>query len=287
MALAADVGRTSHSMERITKENKHITVLNAYRVCSQRKPGDTTASKQQQCIQNADEELIPYVLDHHTQTLIDVQYFVQELQQGGDEVILFLDANQDEHQSYRPHEHDECFKTKGGFHVDGSIDGSLRTFMSNCGMTNALTNVHLEQVPNTHVRGSKQIDFALVTDGIRPCIKAIGLLDESILKSDHRAIFLDLDLLLLFGASLERLERPLFRNLKLDDPRISDSYRKLLHKQFGCHNIYDRVKKISERGKADDWSNEDERSYETLDRDITAAMLMAAENCTIRKQHDT
>jgi hypothetical protein len=28
------------------KENKHITVINAYRVCSQRDPGDTTASKQ-------------------------------------------------------------------------------------------------------------------------------------------------------------------------------------------------------------------------------------------------
>jgi hypothetical protein len=112
-------------------------------------------------------------------------------------------------------------------------------------------------------------------------------LDESILKSDHRAIFLDLDLLLLFGTSLERLERPQFRNLKLDDPRISDSYRKLLHKKFECHNIYERVQKISERGKANDWSNEDERRYKVLDRDITAAMLRAAENCTIRKQHDT
>jgi hypothetical protein len=107
------------------------------------------------------------------------------------------------------------------------------------------------------------------------------------LKSDHRAIFLVLDLLLVFGASLERLEQPKFRNLKLDDPRISDSYRKLIHKHFGCQNIYDRVKKISERGKADDWSNEDERSYETLDHDITAAMLRADDNCNISKQHDT
>jgi hypothetical protein len=170
------------------KENKHITVINTYRVYSQREPGDTTASKQQQCIQYADEELRPYVLDTHKQTFIDLQYFVQELQQGGDEVILFLDANQDEHQSYRPQEHDECFKTKGGFHVDGSIDGSLCTFMANCGLTNDLTDVHSEQVPNTHVRGSKQIDFALVTDGIRPCIKAIDLLDESVLKSNHSNI---------------------------------------------------------------------------------------------------
>jgi hypothetical protein len=111
-------------------------------VCPQRDPGDTTTSIQQQCVQYADEELIPYVLDPHKQTLIDLQYFVQELLQGGDEVILFLDANQDEFQPYRPQDHDACFKTKGGFQVDGSIDGPLRSFMANCGLTNTLTDVH-------------------------------------------------------------------------------------------------------------------------------------------------
>jgi predicted transcriptional regulator len=103
------------------------------------------------------------------------------------------------------------------------------------------------------------------------------------LKKDHRAIFIDLDLLLLFGAAPERLERPQFRNLKLDDHWISDSYRKLLHKQFEFLNIYQRVKKISERGQAYYWYLEDEHAYETLDRDITAVMLRAAEKCSIRK----
>jgi hypothetical protein len=159
------------------KENNHITFINAYIVCSQRDPGDTTASKQQEYFHYADEVLIPYVLDHHQQTLIDLQYFVQELLQGGDEVILFLDANQDEYQSYRPQGHDACFKRKQGFKVEGSIDGSIRSFMANWGLTNALADIHSEQVPNTHVRGSKQIGFALVAYGIRPCIKAISLLD--------------------------------------------------------------------------------------------------------------
>jgi hypothetical protein len=42
------------------KENKHITMINAYRVCSHLDPGNTTSSKQQQCIQYADDELMPY-----------------------------------------------------------------------------------------------------------------------------------------------------------------------------------------------------------------------------------
>jgi hypothetical protein len=150
------------------KENKQITVINAYIVCSQSDPVDTTISKQQQCIQYADNELRPYVVDPHKQTLIDLQYSVQGLQQDGEGEILFLDANQDEQQTYRPQEHNEYFKTRNGFHVDRSIDGSLRTLMANCGLTNALTDVNSEQVQNTHARGSKQIDFALVSDGILP-----------------------------------------------------------------------------------------------------------------------
>jgi hypothetical protein len=75
--------------------------------------------------------MIPYTLDTHKQTLIYLQYFVQELLQGGDEVILFLDANQEEYQPYIPQDHDACFKTKGGFQVGGSIEGSLRSFMAN------------------------------------------------------------------------------------------------------------------------------------------------------------
>jgi hypothetical protein len=55
------------------KENNHITAINTYIMCSQRDRGDTTAYIHQQCVQYADEELIPYVLDPHRQTLIDLQ----------------------------------------------------------------------------------------------------------------------------------------------------------------------------------------------------------------------
>jgi hypothetical protein len=71
-------------------------------VCSQCDPGDTTTSRRQQCVQYADEELRPYILDPYNKTMIDLQYFVQDILQGGEEVILFLDANQDEYLPYRP-----------------------------------------------------------------------------------------------------------------------------------------------------------------------------------------
>jgi hypothetical protein len=57
--------------------------------------------------------------------MIVLQFFIQELLQGGEEVFFFLDANKDEYQPYRPQDHDSYFKTKGGFQVYGSIDNEL------------------------------------------------------------------------------------------------------------------------------------------------------------------
>jgi hypothetical protein len=159
--------------------------------------------------------------------------------------------------------------------------------MSNCGLRNALREFHGGVVPNTHMRGSKQIDFVLTTGGLTDSIEAIRLLDCSVLNSDHPALFIDLCIEEIFGPSPEKLAQSQYRNLKLDDPRISEEYRKILHNQFECHNIHRRVKEISVQGKDDEWSMQDEAAYELLNKDITEAMLRAERMCAFRKQHAT
>jgi hypothetical protein len=62
-----------------------------------------------------------------------------------------MDANQAEERAYHQQPHNIKLVTKKGFHVDGTIDGSLQTFMQNIGLTNILrqcmkasypTNIH-------------------------------------------------------------------------------------------------------------------------------------------------
>jgi hypothetical protein len=89
----------------------------------------------------------------------------------------------------------------------------------------------------------------------------------------------------IFGPILEKLAQPQYRNLKLDDPMILEEYRKILHTQFKCHNIYHRVKEIPVKGKHKDWSLHDEAAYELLDREITEAMLHAERMYAFWKQH--
>jgi hypothetical protein len=109
--------------------------------------------------------------------------------------------------------------------------------------------MHEGVVPNIHARGSVQIDFPLITAGLAGHVLDVGLLNRSILQSDYSGLFVDLQTERIFAQYPYKLAPQKFRNLKLDDPIISDKYRKTLHKQFEHHNVYRHVKKISNRGK--------------------------------------
>jgi hypothetical protein len=154
--------------------------------------------------------------------------------------------------------------------------------MSNCGLDNAITLMHDGVFPNTHMRGSSKIDFPLTSVGLREYIEKVGLLDNSVLKSDHCGMFLDLNASF-FGKRPEKVIPHQFRTLKFDDPRLSDAYRRILHKQFEEQNVFCRVKAIGGRGKSIDWTLTDEQDYEKLDMDILQVMTHAERMCSLRK----
>jgi hypothetical protein len=147
--------------------------------------------------------------------------------------------------------------------------------------------MHEGVVLNNYASGSAQIDFPLITSGPDEHVADVGLLDRSILQSDHSCMFVDLRIKGTFGQHPDKLAPHQFCNLKLDDPRISDKYRKILHKQFENHNVYRRVKEISVRGKDDTWNLMDEMIYEKLDADISEAMKHANHMCNLQKTHAT
>jgi hypothetical protein len=234
-----------------------------------------------------DEELWPYQVDPHKKTLIDLKYHVEKLKTDGQEVLIFMDANQAEEHVYQAPTHNENFVTQKGFHVDGSIDGSLQSFIHNCGLINVLRRMHKGVVPNIHARGSAQIDFLLITSGLDTHVVDGGLLYRSKLKSYHLGMFVDLRIEGIFGQHPDKVSPRQFRNLKVDDPRISDTYRKILQKQFENHNVYRGVKDISVRGKDEMWNLMDEKIYEKLDADISEAMKHAERMCNLHKAHAT
>jgi hypothetical protein len=108
---------------------------------------------------------------------------------------------------------------------------------------------------------------------------------DAVFDSNHRTFFLDIDFESVFSTELYNMAAPQFRQLQLDDTRISEGYGKIVHKLFTNNNIYKRVKNIAARGKKEDWTMEDDNLYEAIDRDITRSMLSAAKQCNLRKMH--
>jgi hypothetical protein len=79
-----------------------------------------------------------------------LEYFIQELRNRANYVVIFTDANKNDRRCYRQQGHADHFESKTRFNIDGRIDGSLKKFLENTGMYNAIKNKHgSENVPPT------------------------------------------------------------------------------------------------------------------------------------------
>jgi hypothetical protein len=272
------------------KNDKKFAIIIVYRVCHNHNAGDATAFQQQYRTQYADETA-RVEINTHKQTLIDLEYFMEELKTDGFEVAVFIDANESLDHRVRSQNHDNKYKSDKGFHIDGSIDDSIATYTQNCGLSNILSERHAESgadIPNTHLRGSKQIDFVLTTAGIAPFIQALGLIDfDVIFQTDHRTFFIDIDMAGFFGSATETLPAQRLRQLQLEDPGVATEYRKVLHQQFIHHSVFRRIMEQSESIKSGEWNIAQEFKYEALDRDITRAIPHAESVCLLKHKHNT
>jgi hypothetical protein len=128
----------------------------------------------------------------------------------------------------------------------------------------------------------------LTTAGIAPFIQAISLLDFGVVfRTDHRTLFIDIDMDRFFGSATETLSAQRLRQLQLEDPRVATEYRKALHQQFIHHSVFRRIKEQSESRKSVEWNIAQESKYESLDRDITRAMLHAESVFLLKHKHNT
>jgi hypothetical protein len=133
--------------------------------------------------------------------------------------------------------------------------------------------------PASHIRGSKRIDFLLVTPRLCPAVLNSGSLAfHSLIHSDHRAYYLDFDALLLFADPAYEISLPSYRRLQLSDPRLKNQYRDLLHEQMEYDKVYYNVKVLQAASDSGKWSAEDTSNYQKLDCIITDSMLHAKRN---------
>jgi hypothetical protein len=139
---------------------------------------------------------------------VDLEYFILEIRNKEHDVAIFIDTNQNNRRCYRPQGHVDHFESKTGFNIDGSNDGSFKTFLLNNGLYNALNNKHgSEIVPPTREPGSKVIDYVFISEWLLPHITSIVMLTTYVEYY--------------FGYESEAMPAKQLRQLQLDDPRIA------------------------------------------------------------------
>jgi hypothetical protein len=71
-------------------------------------------------------------INPHRQTaqiMIGLEYFTDHLKLDGFEVVFFIDANKPLDHSVCAQSRQQNYKSEKGFHIDGSIDGSIMTYI--------------------------------------------------------------------------------------------------------------------------------------------------------------
>lgn len=123
--------------------------------------------------------------------------------------------------------------------------------------------------PATYSRGTKCLDYAMGSAGIRDAMIAMGYDPfNARLSSDHRGFFLDFYTDKLFGSPTADLASVKRRMLKANNAAQVTTYINKMYEFLLAHNAFDRGMRLTYPGNRHQFA-------ERLDRDILAASLAA------------
>jgi hypothetical protein len=145
----------------------------------------------------------------------DLEPFFRQCIEDGDQIILTGDFNSE-------------FK-------------KVREWMLELGLVKGICEKHgYDEAPNTYQRSKKSpIDGIFVSPHLRA--SAARYLSFGKLMGDHRGLWMDFPVELLFGYNPPSSNFSGARRLKLSDPRVVERYTALLHEACEEHNLYQRM----------------------------------------------
>ena len=171
-----------------------------------------------------------------SQFLKDLKVYIKTLREENHEIILMIDANES----------------------TGEKHSHINKFFLECGLEDLHATKHrnLPDPPNTYMRGNKCIDFMAGTPGIISSMERAGIEAFSqTFHSDHRGLFIDINLTdLLAGKPAELGSIPL-RGVSGTDPSKIEPYQKGVKKYIIDHNIRQRTKQLTRYDKQDNITN--------------------------------
>jgi hypothetical protein len=240
------------------KQGRKFAIVTAYQVCQQTiaRTGGSTAFAQQACLLRQQNR----PMDPRHAFIEDLSAFLRELQASDSEILLMLDAN--EHPEDR---HSGIRRLARQLHLI-DLHGFRHGF---------------EDEPATFNRGSRRIDFMYGTRAVATAMKAAGIEPfHANGQSDHRGLFVDIDMDKLLGSPSVELTPGRRRSINSRDPLLVAKYKPALMEYLEEHKVERRLADLL--GQAEDgligavsmsWK------LNAIDRDLTRGMLHAEAKC--------
>ena len=232
-----------------TRNNHKLSIVCCYQVCQQSPDhaGPKTAYSQQWSLLK--EQGVAYP-DPRKQFYKDLDKTLTSLAQQDHTIILAGDFN----------------------NSLGDDPHGLDKIVYKFNLTDAIQHLHGPSSLPSYNRGKKCIDYIFCSRSFLPAIQRGAILPfYSITTSDHRPIFIDIDISRTFQSPLSSLIRPSQRSLSSTNPSNCAKYIAKIHSSFQHHRIFHRIKQL-ESIKSLHAPNAIEL-LEAIDRDVTRLML--------------
>ena len=201
---------------------KKLTILTAYQVCKASNPGSNTAAEQQKTklrLREKHKIRKKSELDPRKAFAQDLDNLLKDIREDNHEIIIMMDAN-------------ECIHERAS---------KLRHIMSK----HELTDIHRfrnetngEEEWRTYARGTKKIDYIFGTPGVLEWTTKSGIEEfNARTQSDHRGLWIDIDLKSILGGQIPDLIPPQRRGVTGKDPKTTRKIRSELHKYLTEHRF--------------------------------------------------
>ena len=232
------------------KGDTNLTVITAYRVCQEKgNSGEMTAHAQQASLL-LNRTPTP---DPRNQILEDLKALISEKRQSGEAVILMIDANEE---SLSP-------------------NSKLRRTMDSLAMSNLHHIIHGEGCPNTYTRGQHQIDHIFGCPRIASNTTNAGVLPFKFgIDSDHRGLYVDVEVQNIFRSTTTDLQYPKPRKLSSLNKKHADALRTVVTKSCKNQNIHSRLRQLS-TVPPNRWHNQHQDALNKIDDTFTKIVLAA------------
>ena len=236
------------------KRNQKLSILCCYQVCQQSNSttGPKTAYSQQWSLLKERGTTIP---NPRKQFYSDLDTTLSTLVQQGHTIILAGD-----------------FNTSLGDDPSG-LDKIIHKY----NLVDTIQHLHGTHSCASYNRGRKCIDYIFCSQSFVPALQRGAILPfHSITASDHRPIFLDIDINITFQSPLSALLRPSQCSLSSTHPSNCAKYIANLFAGFQRHRIFQRIQQLNNIT-----SNPEPHAIalvEAIDRDVTRLMI-SSEKC--------